>query len=456
MKWYLFLAVIIIVIAVAVASVAIMIELGVSFQSQTDSTDDNIRVGDYISAHDTDGNMVAITPVEYALSQDKESYVLSNVSQSLRGTMDVGTKDDKARSLTAMVDFQERGTWLFIETMDLSLQKEICFVVLVDNDTSLVGTTVITIDGNTVRKCTDSTVSGCWRAWGTGDVVNGYVVANHASDVYNGFIILVNNGTSLTSHYNVITMKGNNGSTVFNLFTPKNIGDKITLSGSWKAWDAGSLYNNSYQLRSDDLCIKTAQSVKVNIYDSMSSTGVADMQTDPVPVCTGFYNFSIDIKYKSQIKIDPTPYHGDMMKSNISFTLEKYVINSTFADMDRSIIMNQVPNPLDKYTVILVPSSGTPTVYNDKIIGSEISLSGTWYDIRGTARTDVTYKVASSEADSDRFIVMYQTQNASGKYTVIKMPVTGSSSATGNKSEGDAMVAGDGWWYVGGKLVYYP
>jgi len=455
MKGHLSLAAVVVVIAVAAAAAVIAIELGLAFQSQSDSSDD-IRVGDYVSAHDTEGNMVAITPVEYYLSQDKESYLLSNVSQSVRGTMDVGTKDDKARSITAMIDFQERGTWLFIETMDLSVQKEICFVVLVENDTSLSGTTVITIDGSTASKCTDSTVSGCWRAWGTGDVVNGYVVANHASDVYNGFIVLVKNGTSLTSHYNVLTIKGNNGSTAVKLYTLRNIGDKVLTAGSWKAWDAGTLYYDSYQLRSEDLCIKTAQSVRVNIYDSMSSTGVAGMQTDPVPVCTGFYNFSIDIKYKSQIRIDPTPYQGDRMRSDISFILKEYVLDSAFADRDGSIIMNQVPNALDKYTVILVSSSGNVTAQKDKSIGSEIQLTGTWYDINGTARTGVTYEVASSEADSDRFIVMYQTRNAADKYTVIKVPVTGNPSATGNKSEGDAMVVGDGWWYVGGKLVYYP
>lgn len=453
-KEHLSLAAIVVVVAAIAAAAVITIELGLAFQSQSDS-EDVIRVGDYVSAHDIEGNMVAITPVEYVQSQDKESYVLTNVSQSVRGTMDLGTKDDKARSLTTIIDFQERGTWLFIETMDLSMQKEICFVVLVDNDTSLVGTTVLTIDGETVSKCTDSTVSGCWRAWGTGDVVNGYVVANHTADIYNGFIILVKNDTTLSNHYNVITMKGNNGSAVLNLYTPRHIGDTVVSSGSWKAWDNGEMYNE-YKLKEGDLCTKTTQSVKVNIYDSMSSTGVAGMQTDPVPVCTGFYNFSIDIRYKSQVKIDPTPYQGERMRSNISFILKEYVLDSAFADKDGSIVMYQVPNALEKYTVILVPDSGAPTVHAGQSIEDEITLSGTWYDINGTARSNVTYKVSSTEADSSRFIVMYQTKNDSDEYTVIKVPITGSASAEREKTEGDDMVSGDGWWYVGGKLVYYP
>lgn len=319
---YLTLAAVAVVLAAAAAAAVITIELGLAFQSQTDSTD-VIEVGDFVKATGSDSSLVSIAPVTYLESQDKESYVLTNVTQNVRGTLQVGTDDDVAKDLTSIISFQETGTWLFIETMSLTLQRETCFTVIVSTETTLGDITVITLDGTTVSKNTSDTISGSWKVWGVGDPVANYKVAEHPGDVYKGFIVLVKDTTLLRHHYNVLKVSGTNGSTVVELVTPKGIGSTV-VSGSttWRAWNEDDR-GTTYMLKAEDVSRRLDTASVASIYDSMSATGIAGKQTIPISVRTGTYSFSIDIQYKSSIKIDPTPYQGDNMRSNITFLLSR-------------------------------------------------------------------------------------------------------------------------------------
>ena len=320
---HLILAAVIVIIAAAAAAAAIAIELGLAFQSQSDS-DEDIKVGDYVKAHDSEDRMVAIAPVVYSQSQDKESYVLTNVNQSVRGTMEVGTKDNVTKNLTSLITFQEAGTWMLVETMDLTLQRETGFTILVHEETrTLDALTVITIDsaGHVKKDINDGPITGSWKVWGVGDTKVNYnpSAQSSAGDPYKGFIVLVDSTYLLTYHYNVLALSGSSGGTV-NLYTARSLGEEILTDGEWSAWNDRS-YAKGYTLKSTDVNRCTEAAVRVPIYDSLSGEGVAGKETAPIDVCTGTYNFSIDIQYKSSIRIDPARYHGENMRSNVVFLL---------------------------------------------------------------------------------------------------------------------------------------
>jgi hypothetical protein len=319
-KGYLAIAVAAIVVA-AIATIAVVtIEPGLAFQSQTDNTG-TIKLGNYVEATASDGGMVSITPVVYAETDDKESFVLSNTTQSVRGTLEVGTINDQTKDLTAIVNFQERGTWLFIETMNLSTQRELCFTMLVSTSVTLGDTTVITINNTGASITNAATVSGSWKAWGVGETVTNYVVSEHPGDVYKGFIVLIKSDLALAHHYNVLTIFNTLGNSVaVENRTPHSIGESVTDTGSWRVWNTGSVVS-SYSLNENDLFRCTDTAVARTMYDSSTTTGIAGTRTEAIPVITGAYQFSIDIKYKSQINIDPTDFQGENMKSNIVFIL---------------------------------------------------------------------------------------------------------------------------------------
>ena len=319
---HMILAVLVAVLAAASAAAVIAIELGLAFQSQSDSTDD-VPVGDYVKARNSEDKMVSIPSVVYAQSQDKESFVLTNTSQSIIGMMEVGTKDNANKGLTTLITFQEAGTWMFVETMDLTIQREISFAVIVNKLTSLTGTTVITIDedGEVGTARNDTAVEGSWKVWGVGPVREDYnpSAPGNVNDPHNGFLVLVDQNYIMTHHYNVMVVSGTDDITV-SMKTPKSIGDSVVSTGEWRSWNSLAL-SSGYSLKSSDLYRCTDAASKVSIYDSTVTDGVAGRQTDPVTVCTGYYHFAIDIHYKSQIKINPTNYQGENMKSNVVFFL---------------------------------------------------------------------------------------------------------------------------------------
>ncbi len=325
---YLLLSALVAILALTTVGAAIAVEIGQAFQSQTDSTDD-VPVGDYILARNSDGKMVSITPIVYSESQDKESYVLTDAIQSVRGTMDLGTKGDVDRDLTSLITFQEWGTWIFVETMDLTLQREICFTVIVSSEiTSLSGTTVITIDGSgNVRKeaVNDQPIIGSWKVWGVGAAKVNYDPSAPANtgDPYKGFLVLVDSTFIMTHHYNVLMVTEESNAISVALSTPKELNDIVAHMGEWRVWNTGNPVSG-YTLRSTDLYRCTEQAVTVGYYDSTTTSGVAGKQTNPIAVHTGFYNFSIDIQYKSQIKINPEKYQGENMRSNIVFFLNNH------------------------------------------------------------------------------------------------------------------------------------
>ncbi len=324
-KSYVTLSIIIAIVAAVGAAAVVIIEMGLAFQSETDSKDD-IKVGDYVSARDSNNKMVSINPVVYAQSADKESYVLTNVNQSVRGTLEIGTEDGVERDLTSLITFQEDGTWLLIETMELTVQREIYFTVVVSTSvTGLDGLTVITIDssGHVTKNYNDRQIAGDWKVWGVGPVHHNYdpTAQGHENDPYKGFLVLVDSSYLMIHHYNVLAISGANSSIDVTLHTSNKAGAEIFKSGEWRVWK-GETPGRGYILKSSDLYRCVEQSVHVSIFDSLAGEGIAGKQTDPITVRTGFYSFTINIQYKSSIKIDPTDFEGANMKSNVVFLLK--------------------------------------------------------------------------------------------------------------------------------------
>lgn len=366
------LAAVLVVIAAAAAAAVIAIELGLAFQSQSDSTDD-IPVGDFVKARDSEGKMVSISPVVYVESQDKESYVLTNTSQSVRGTMQVGTKENAEKNLTSMINFQETGTWMLVETMDLVLQRETCFTVVVSTaTTTLEATTVITIDedGNVQKGYNDRAITGSWKVWGVGTPVVDYNPTEHQGDAHNGFIVLVDYRYILTHHYNVFLITGNNGDTKVELRTPGSLGDVVISGNEWKVWNSGNP-GSGYTLKSTDLYRCTDQAANIPVYNSMTSDGVAGKMTAPTPVYTGFYDFTINIQYKSTIKNNPGNYDGENMRSTIVFFLSN-IYSVTYVNTNGPSIA------VDKtyYHAAFTSAAMNPSAHYNRAATVTVTMSG--------------------------------------------------------------------------------
>jgi hypothetical protein len=262
----------------------------------------------------------------YVQSADKESYVLTNVNQSVRGTLEIGTDDGVERNLTSLITFQEDGTWMLIENMSLIVQREIYFTVIVNTIVSnLDSLTVITINGNGVVSINynDRAITGNWKVWGVGEPQSNYNPADqqHANDPIKGFLVLVDSSYLMTHHYNVLAISGTNDTIFVSLHTPKAPGDQVFSSGEWRAWNSGNS-GIGYALKSTDMIRSAEGAVNVSMFDPTAGEGISGKQTDPITVRTGFYSFTINIQYKSSIKIDPTDFHGTNMKSNVVFLLK--------------------------------------------------------------------------------------------------------------------------------------
>ncbi len=320
-KGYLTLAVVVLVLTVVMAAAVILIERGIAFQSETDS-EDNIEAPQYVKAHTLDGEMVSIPSVVYTMSEDKESYVLSNNVQSVQGVLDVKTKNDHPMTLKTVVTFQEPGTWMLVETMDFVTQKHLGFTIMVCTESTLPALTVLTIDSEgEVSKCVNGVteVPGSWKVWGVGhETIEKYTV--HSSDAFKGFILLVDSSFNLTHLYNVIKISGTEGHEECVLDTSATtIGSEVDLdSKSWRVWNTGSVITQ-YHLIEGDLVNYTDDQHAVRIYDYTAA--VSGRSTPSLTVVTGEYDFMININYRYQLKVEPFEYEGENMVSNVMFVL---------------------------------------------------------------------------------------------------------------------------------------
>ena len=390
-KGYFKLVVAILAFTVVMTAAVILIERGIAFQSETDS-EDNIMAPQYVLAHTLDGNKVTIPPVVYAQSEDKESYVLSNNVQSVQGVLDVKTKDDAPMALKAVVTFQEPGTWMFVETMDLVTEKELGFVFLVCTESSLPLLTVLTIDSHgNVSKLANNVeqVTGQWRVWGVGDPTHEQYVVN-ANDAHNGFILLVDSEFNLTHLYNIIKISGEEGEEECVLDTSAiAIGSDISLgTKSWRAWNKGSVIDTHYTLAEGDIRMYIDTEYALRLYDYTSA--VSGKSTPSLTVTTGEYIFMININYRYQLKVEPFAYEGESMVSNVLFLLSDELTVSFYANggsgaMPDQFVLHNEATPLNA-NAFTAPTGKVFSHWNTKSDDSGIT-----YENRGniTATGDV-------------------------------------------------------------------
>lgn len=104
---------------------------------------------------------------------------------------------------------------------------------------------------------------------------------------------------------------------------------------------------------------------------------------------------------------------------------DNYTVAAADGDEGRFIILYQTGNANDKYTVVMVDSSGNASAVRNLSAGDSVDLaSGNWYISKTgdqVVPVDGKYVVNASHGGGLRFIVLYQTANAADKYTVVKV-----------------------------------
>ena len=210
------LIIIVATVAIAVAAAVMLIPMldkGLASQSETDSIDD-LEPGQYVKATSSDGNAVSIPAVTYTLSEDKEFYELAGLERSSSGSLRVKTPNNAEMGLRVLIEFQNQGSWMFIESIDIVMKRQLGFVVLVENGTSLGETTVLKVDANGISIATQTEgkvdvsgwTSGC-MVWGSGTPITGEYPVD-TKDANNGFIILVDADYNING-YNIVKIYKN-------------------------------------------------------------------------------------------------------------------------------------------------------------------------------------------------------------------------------------------------------
>ncbi len=229
-RTYLILALIVTIATVAAAVAVPMIEKGLASQAQTDSTG-SLDVSLKVDAVDSSllGPVISVPKPDYVRSQDMESYVPAEPQKSISGIMTIhASKADNYAQLRLIVDYLNRGSWIFIDTISITI-----------------------------------------------------AVAD-----------------------------------------PTGVDEE----------DRGGTYV---------------------VYDSLTGTGVAGKPTNSIKVLkAGEYNFTLSVKYKSSIRIDPDRYLGDNMISKVTFIAKE--VDPLNAKMVR---FYSDENKTNSYDQIYYPSS---------------------------------------------------------------------------------------------------
>jgi len=113
---------------------------------------------------------------------------------------------------------------------------------------------------------------------------------------------------------------------------------------------------------------------------------------------------------------------------------EGYVIGAGDKDANNFVVAYKLPNDTGKYTVIIVPINGSPTI--DRNVSEDANLflpNGTWVDIRGHEHGNNTYLVRHEDADTNRFIVLYEEGYDHTAITVLHVAMATDRVADGTK-----------------------
>lgn len=316
-KSYIAISLVIMLVVAAVMLAIPYIDRGLALQSQTDS-EDSLPASMYVKAESNDGGIVSIPAATYHISSADTSYIMEDINRSVIGTLKIKTPNDNPGGLSMVVNFANSGSWMFVETMGITLQRQMGYVVLVDDDIDLDGITVVKIDatgGVTYQTDMDSgdNIDGSnWKVWGVGSA-GAYAV--NPSNGYKGIIVLVDAGYYVKSGCNVIKLDDEP-----DMEPGKSVG--YSVPGSWKVWGSGAV--SDYIIISGDILTKYDTEINKTIYDSLTQDiGQAGKPIDIISVKTGVFDFHINVKYKSQIMVDPTEYMGDNMVSDIQFLINE-------------------------------------------------------------------------------------------------------------------------------------
>ncbi len=404
-----------IILAVAIlAALLPMLDLGFASRSQTDSSAD-LDTEMYIQATSLEGGIVSIPSVTYVQSPEKDSYVLSDTNKSVSGYIEVKTPDDLNAAMDVLVDFENPGSWMFVDTMSVTIQRDVSYIVL---GSPGIGSTniIIEIGPNGVQKwynwnsSTQPTISGHWKVWGYRDSDHTDYYTVQLGDFYRGFILLVDVNYEMQTGYNIIKMT--HGPEDHNVIVQnvKDAGIDVSGGDNWQLWGIGQ--PSSYNVNDPD-AYRPETVYAGTIYDSTSGIGVSGRPSTNIPVKTSLYEFNIDVKYKSKINVVPDRYHGDNMVSNVVFFIhEKYATvkfqsNGGSGSMEDQAINTN--NNLLRLNTFSAPSGKTFVGWVDSIDpGNKYPDGGIVSNINAIVARDPPQLVLNAQWASSRTVVFNQ------------------------------------------------
>ena len=230
----------------------------------------------------------------------------------------------------------------------------------------------------------------------------------------------------------------------------KQIGETITLaSGTWYLKGVAVTDANlneagvQYVLRASDL----VQGGYVVLYQDKPSDNVSNpyraikVEGNSASV-SGALPEGANVDGVGGWKVNNTSIYGGMYKVKAG--------DADSAD-SRFIVAYEFTNSTGEYTVIMVPSTGTPVMTRGLHVGETIPYTGeTWY-VMGNASAN-SYVVSASDAVNG-FIVLYETANAPDKYTVVKAGNAGATAIRDLDVESNNKVTDLKGWKVRGVTV---
>ncbi|MBE6513659.1 MAG: hypothetical protein E7Z69_00800 [Thermoplasmata archaeon] len=222
----------------------------------------------------------------------------------------------------------------------------------------------------------------------------------------------------------------------------KHIGDTIDLDGDW--FVKGKPFTGDYTLRDSDV-LHGGYIVLYQDQNDEDEYRVIKVEGDWVEV-SGTLTENALIDEVGGWRINGASVYGGM-----------YIVREADEDDSdsRIIVLYEFTNPKDEYTVIMVPSSGNPTMTRGLHADDTVPYTGTWY-VKGDEVTTSEYIVDPGDAVNG-FIVLYQTANELGKYTVVKAGVNGATAIRNLRADSieDAVTGVKGWKVKGEEIGIY-
>jgi len=332
-----------------------------------------------------------------------------------------------------------------------------CWIVSYDSNTGYGS-----MDIRYVLKNADSGNTFTLPAFGftkPGYKLTGWAVTGHSgrdySDYWDHFVDIpaVKENLLLTAQWEEAAVGGEDVSISFNTNTVvvipsegdpyvvsgKYIGETVTLTGTW--YVNGVEFSGNYVLKEADV-VHGGYIVLYQDKNAENKYRYIKVEGDWIQVVSTPVDVGAEVDGVGGWRVNGASVYGG-----------QYKVRAIDADSDESrfIVVYEEANSKDEYTVIKVPATGNSTIIKGLYEHDVVTFSGTWY-VRGHEKLG-QYTVDEDDAVNG-FIVLYETANETGKYSVVKVGAKGSM-VLKNKSVDDVITGIKGWKVRGFEIGIY-